>query len=104
MTDPRHVWAGSAEDDPVSNPVEHHGKYLDFIPIVGPFLDGAEDDGHGPSPHYDDFGANRYVVDTSGHSDYWNPGSESIENQAFVVVGQYSRTGLQHGQSPPDLP
>ncbi|MEV1286338.1 alpha/beta hydrolase [Micromonospora sp. NPDC049679] len=104
MTDPRHVWAGSAEDDPVSNPVEHHGKYLDFIPIVGPFLDDAEDDGHGPSPHYDDFGANRYVVDTSGHSDYWNPGSESIENQARVIVGKYSRTGLEHGQAPPDLP
>jgi hypothetical protein len=104
MADPRHVWAGSATDDPVSNPYEHHGKYVDYLPIAGPFLSAAEDDGHGPSPHYEGFGANRYTVDTSGHSDYWNTGSESIKNQAAVIVGKYSQTDLEHGQHPPDVP
>ncbi|WP_406066055.1 hypothetical protein [Micromonospora sp. NBC_00860] len=62
------------------------------------------DHGHGPSPHFDDFGANRYTVDTHGHSDYWNRGSESIINQARVIVGEYGSTTLDHGQRPPDLP
>lgn len=64
----------------------------------------AYDQAHGPSPHHHDFGANRYVVDTTGHSDYWKPESESLFNQAAIVVGRYSLVGREHGQTPPDLP
>ena len=112
MADPRHVWAGSAPDDPVSNAVGnpysagllasagHPNNPLGGLVVAGVW---AYDQAHGPSPHYPGFGANQYVVDTSGHSDYWQPGSESLRNQARVIVGKYSWVGLEHGQSPPDL-
>jgi hypothetical protein len=96
-----HVWAGSAADDPVSNPGEHAWLTGGLFGPVGVYVEG---DAHGISPHDPDFGANEYHVDTHGHSDYWNPGSDSIDNQARVVVGQYSRVGLEHGQLPPDIP
>ncbi|RZU51324.1 transposase [Krasilnikovia cinnamomea] len=102
MSDRRHVWAGSAGNDPVSKP-EVAGKYVMGLPIVGTWLSEAYADGHGMSPHEAEFGANQYVVDTSGHSDYWNNGSKSLANQAAVVVGQYSYAGLEHGQAPPNI-
>jgi hypothetical protein len=77
--DPRHVWAGSASDD--------------AIPTIGPIA-------HGTAPHTADFGANRFHVDTSGHVDYWRPGSESLRNQAHILVGQYDRVTLDHGRPP----
>ena len=109
--DPQHVWAGSAPDDPVSNPVGN--PYSRAVQAgahaLGPFnpLAGvvdtalwAYDHGHNISPHQPDFGANQYVTDTSGHSDYWNSGSQSIKNQARVVMGQYQQVGLVHGEAP----
>jgi hypothetical protein len=103
LADPRHVWAGSASDDPVSRP-ETVGTWAVGVPIVGPFIAEGYADGHGISPHEPDFGANQYVVDTSGHSAYWTPGSQSLRNQAAVIVGQYDLAGLEHGQAPPNLP
>jgi uncharacterized protein YukE len=102
MADPRHVWAGSADDDPVSKP-EVVGKWAVGVPIVGPFIAEGYADGHGISPHEPGFGANQYVVDTSGHSAYWTPGSQSLQNQAAVIVGRYSLAGLEHGQAPPNI-
>ncbi len=75
--DPRHVWGGAAANDVV-------GK----LPL------------HGQEPTDPDFGSNRYVVDTSGHSAYWTPNSISLENQAYIVVGQYGRVSLEHGSEP----
>lgn len=103
LADPRHVWAGSASDDPVSKP-EVVGKWAAGVPIVGPFIAEGYADGHGISPHESGFGANQYTVDTSGHSAYWTPGSQSLRNQAAVIVGQYDLAGLQHGQAPPNIP
>lgn len=112
MADPRHVWAGSAPDDPVSNAVGNRysaglltSARNPLNPLGGLAVAGvwAYDQAHGPSPHYPEFGANQYVVDTSGHSDYWKPDSDSLRNQARVIVGKYSWVGLEHGQSPPDL-
>ena len=103
LADPRHVWAGSAADDPVSKP-EVVGKWAMGVPIVGPLIAEGYADGHGISPHEPDFGANQYKVDTSGHSAYWTPGSQSLRNQAAVIVGQYDLAGLEHGQAPPNIP
>ncbi|MFC8615989.1 alpha/beta hydrolase [Micromonospora purpureochromogenes] len=110
IADPRHVWAGSANDDPVSEPVNNPYSQAANAGSRGTLLGGAVDaglaaydHGHGPSPHYDGFGANRYTVDTHGHSDYWNEDSVSIRNQARVIMGKYSLTQLDHGQRPPDL-
>lgn len=103
MVDPHHVWAGSARGDGVSDPVVHHGRYESLVPIVGPLISRAEDAMHGVSPHQDGFGANRFVVDTHGHSDYWTRETLSIRNQAAIVVGRYSETTIEHGQRPPNL-
>lgn len=67
--DPTHVWAGAAEGDDVTGWMSHFA--------------------HGPEPHKEDFGANRYEVDTAGHSDYWKPSTDSLRNQARIVVGHY---------------
>jgi hypothetical protein len=78
--DPKHVWAGAAEGDDVSGWLSHFA--------------------HGPEPHEEEFGANRYHVDTTGHSDYWKPDSESLRNQALIVIGEYDRVTLDHGTRP----
>jgi len=78
--DPRHVWAGAAQGDDVSGWMSHFA--------------------HNTEPHRDDFGANRFVVDTTGHSDYWKPDSESLRNQSRIIVGYYDRVGLEHGKAP----
>ncbi len=98
--DPQHVWAGSAGDDPVSE-TSNVTKWTQGIPIVGPFVGDAYEDGHNQSPHYEDFGANRFKVDTEGHTQYWNPDSGSLKNQANILVGQYGLTSLEHGAAPP---
>jgi hypothetical protein len=56
--------------------------------------------GHGPNPRDPAFGANRYHVDTSGHSDYFENDSLSLFNQSRVLVGQYERVELAHGTVP----
>lgn len=78
--DPRHVWAGAAEGDDVTGWMSHFA--------------------HGPEPHKEGFGANRFEVDTTGHSDYWKRGSESLDNQAAIVVGRYELVDLEHGERP----
>ncbi|GIF21666.1 hypothetical protein BJ973_004890 [Actinoplanes tereljensis] len=102
MADPRHVWAGSAGNDPVSE-TSNVTKYTQFVPIVGPFIGNAYDDGHDISPHEPEFGANQYTVDTSGHTHYWEPNSESVKNQGRILAGQYSRASTVHGSPPPDV-
>lgn len=78
--DPRHVWAGAADGDQITG-------------WLGNFA-------HGPEPHEDGFGANRYEVDTTGHSDYWRRGTDSLENQAAIVAGHYAAVTLEHGEPP----
>ena len=78
--DPRHVWAGQAEGDAIAG-------------WAGFFV-------HDNEPSDADFGANRYHVDTEGHSAYWEPDSQSLRNQAAVVVGQYDKVTLDHGSAP----
>jgi hypothetical protein len=77
--DPRHVWVGLADTDEIR-----------FAPA--PI--------HGPEPTDPSYGANRIITDTSGHSGYWRPGSESLLNQAHIVTGQYHRVTLGHGSGP----
>ncbi|WP_436774088.1 alpha/beta hydrolase [Yinghuangia sp. YIM S09857] len=95
--DPRHVWAQEAQGDIVPNvggPI--HGGW-DFS-----LSDGVDR----VVPTQTDFGGNITTTDGSGHSDYWNEGSVSLDNQAKVVVGQYNnpdpskRPVLEHGEMP----
>jgi uncharacterized protein YukE len=103
----RHVWAGSAADDPISNttgnPWAVGAEAGTRDSPLGGVVDGglwAYDQGHGESPHVADFGANQYVVDTHGHSDYWKEQSQSLDNQARIVVGKYDDVRLEHGSAP----
>ncbi|MDT5037191.1 MAG: hypothetical protein QOE03_2376 [Micromonosporaceae bacterium] len=43
---------------------------------------------------------NVYHVDTRGHSGYWDDNSQSLKNQARVVVGFYDQVGLDYGEVP----
>lgn len=87
--DPRHVWAG-------------RGDY-DYVPTIGPPSHGAPSlwpPSLGTAPHSVEFGANRFIVDTTGHTAYWTPNSQSLINQSHILVGQYRQVGLVHGRPP----
>ncbi|MFF3716808.1 alpha/beta hydrolase [Streptomyces prasinus] len=66
-----HVWNQEADGD--------------AVPDIGRW-------GHGGDgfiiPSDPEFGANQVATDTEGHSDYWKPDTESLLNQALIVVGK----------------
>ncbi|MGP3735616.1 alpha/beta hydrolase [Streptomyces sp. GDS52] len=68
----------------------------DVVPDVGRW-------GHGGDgfiiPSDPEFGANQVATDTEGHSDYWKPDTESLLNQALIVVGKGDEVALK---PPPD--
>ncbi|MGW0548993.1 alpha/beta hydrolase [Streptomyces altiplanensis] len=76
--DAGHVWAGYAEDDPVT--------------------DEAADLTLGENPAEEEFGGRVFDVDTEGHSGYWDEGSESLRNQGRIIVGQPPSEG-QHREN-----
>lgn len=78
--EPGHVWAGAADDDAIAWPLG--------LAVFG------------PNPLSPSFKANAFTVDTAGHSAYWTAGSESLENQARIVVGRYGDVSLVHGTPP----
>ncbi|MGW1164797.1 alpha/beta hydrolase [Streptomyces sp. NPDC002550] len=68
-----HVWNEYADGDPV--------------PELGRVIHGG---GFGREiPADSRFGANQMSTDTQGHGGYWDEGSQSLKNQALVVVGKY---------------
>ena len=46
-------------------------------------------------PSEESFGGNVMVNDSAGHSDYFDAGSQSLRNQAQVVLGRYDRVVLE---------
>jgi hypothetical protein len=83
--DPHHVWAGEANDDLI-------GGVLGGLPFV-----------HGQEPSDPAFGANVFVVDTAGHGGYWTQGSQSLHNQAAIIVGRYDEVTMLAGARPPTI-
>ncbi|MFH9089067.1 alpha/beta hydrolase [Streptomyces sp. NPDC017673] len=77
-----HVWNEEADGD--------------AVPDIGRW-------GHGGDwfviPSDPEFGAHQMTTDTQGHSGYWNPGSDSLKNQAYVVTGHGGDVQLK---PPPD--
>lgn len=68
-TDSDNFWAGAASNDAVT--------YTEV---------------HGNSPVDWSFGGQRISTDgASGHSEYWQPGTESLRNQAYIVTGNYDQ-------------
>ncbi|MGV9357303.1 alpha/beta hydrolase [Streptomyces misionensis] len=84
-----HVWSEAAGDDavPLGGKIAHLGGYKWGVQTWNglPYDAGAIQ----TVPSDEAFGAHRMHVDTSGHSGYWDEGSESLKNQAAVVVGRY---------------
>ncbi|MFE3738065.1 alpha/beta hydrolase [Streptomyces sp. NPDC059134] len=71
--DPGHLWVGAAADDKISN-------------LTSGLTLGAD-------PKESEFGAQRMYVDTSGHSGYWDDGSQSLENQGRIIAGKTPKDG-----------
>ncbi|MFJ1544060.1 alpha/beta hydrolase [Streptomyces sp. NPDC088246] len=71
--DPKHMYVGTADNDPVSN-----------------YLSGAT---LGADPKESEFGAQHMYVDTKDHGGYWNDGSKSLENQGRIIAGLAPRGG-----------
>ncbi|MGW3682320.1 alpha/beta hydrolase [Streptomyces prasinus] len=73
-----HVWNQEADGD--------------VVPDIGRW-------GHGGDgfiiPSDPEFGANQVTTDTEGHSDYWKPDTESLLNQALIVVGEGDEAALK---------
>ena len=64
-----HFWAGAAGNDMVS-----------YTQV------------HGNSPVDWSFGGQRISTEgASGHSEYWDPDTESLRNQAYIVTGEYDQ-------------
>jgi len=54
----------------------------EFVSSWGPLF-------HNTAPHTWEFGGNRFVVDATDHSGYWEPGSVSVANQVRAWLGDY---------------
>ncbi|MFD0900660.1 alpha/beta hydrolase [Actinomadura sediminis] len=85
---PRHVWAQTSQDDDIrlTQGVPHGGLRFGWPLVV--------------TPEDEEFGGNIMRSDTSGHSGYWDEESQSLKNQARVIVGQYNNVDLAHGRPP----
>ncbi|MFE6778672.1 alpha/beta hydrolase [Streptomyces sp. NPDC057702] len=81
-----HVWNEEAEGDWIpelgrmkhGHPEYHWDSGWDFV-----------------IPSDDRFGAHHMRTDTDGHSGYWNDDSESLKNQARVVVGRHDEVRVE---------
>ncbi|WP_449345039.1 alpha/beta hydrolase [Streptomyces narbonensis] len=56
----------------------------------------AADKTLGPNPADSGFGAEHMYVDTSEHSDYWDDGGQSLENQGRIIAGLPPNTRHVH--------
>ncbi|GAB3295235.1 hypothetical protein EK0264_14025 [Epidermidibacterium keratini] len=104
--DPEHVYAGATSDDPVvfsAQTIQALAGLGEISPyglaasVVSDVLDqspldfGLDYDLHGPPPSGSDFGATVFSTDgSSGHSQYYKEGSESLANIAAIATGDYA--------------
>ncbi|MDI3422143.1 alpha/beta hydrolase [Streptomyces luteolus] len=52
----------------------------------------------GRGPTHPDWGGTRFETDTSGHSGYWDDGSQSLANQGRIIAGQQPEEYVPPGQ------
>lgn len=104
--DPEHVYAGATPNDPVvlgaqavgvlgdlgkASPYGLAASVLLEVLDQGSLDPGIDYDLHGPVPTGSDFGATVFSTDgSSGHSEYYKEGSESIANIAAIAVADYA--------------
>ncbi|MFC8719420.1 alpha/beta hydrolase [Kitasatospora sp. NPDC057198] len=80
--DPDHFWAGTAADDNISL-------------VTGTTL--------GPDPTLGAFGGQTLAIDTHGHSGYWDPDSQSLNNQGKIIAGLPPSTVDNRRDEPPAI-
>ncbi|KAA6214599.1 hypothetical protein CP973_36640 [Streptomyces albofaciens JCM 4342] len=80
----------------VGSPGVTVGKASDLHVGADNFYTGLADDDRislaqnltlGPDPNQYGFGGTRFATDTSGHSGYWDEGSQSLTNQGAIIAG-----------------
>ncbi|WP_249227596.1 alpha/beta hydrolase [Kutzneria sp. CA-103260] len=86
-----HVWAGATRHDPVVQATQ--GSWF-------------TEDGSSRGPYDSSFGARQFgAVDNSwtgnAHSEYYEPGSESLRNLGDIATGRYGQVSEQHWQDNP---
>ncbi len=86
-----HVWAGATRHDPVVQATQ--GSWF-------------TEDGSARGPYDSSFGAHQFgAVDNSwtgnAHSEYYEPGSESLRNLGDITTGRYGQVSEQHWQDNP---
>ncbi|MFI1578604.1 alpha/beta hydrolase [Embleya sp. NPDC020630] len=99
--DPTHVWAERAVGTSKDTLVVEGGAYshgADHKPGGRSLVDTILGEGSDPiTPTDKEFGGNVMSGDAHAHDEYWNPGSESLTNQAKIVMGMYNDPNpLQH--------
>ncbi|AEV82004.1 hypothetical protein ACWT_0988 [Actinoplanes sp. SE50] len=102
MADPRHLWAGASDSDPVAR-LEAYTVSGDSTVDSSPLTELANkiaDDDHGLAPSDPSFGGNVWKADTSGHTHYWDDNSESLNNQSRVLAGAYDQVTYNSGSIP----
>jgi pimeloyl-ACP methyl ester carboxylesterase len=102
MSDPRHVWAGASDSDPVPRSgalLDSGNPLVDSSPLLE-FAESKADADHGLAPNDPTFGGNSWKADTPGHTHYWDNDTESLKNQARVLAGTYDQVTLNSGSIP----
>ena len=99
------VWAGIAHGDPIGAGANPFGNFTPW----GQLSDGLEqlyewaggepaikELYHGVSPVHEDFGALEFHTDgASGHSQYFEPGTESIDNLLYIIAGMDGAVSIE---------
>ena len=81
--DPDHVYVGQADDD---------------------WIDYAANKTLGKDPAEEGFGGKNFTVDTSGHSGYWDQGSQSLANMGRIIAGKEPSTVPKEDNNIPFIP
>lgn len=99
------VWAGIARGDPIGIGADPFGDVTPW----GQLADGLEqlyewaggepaikELYHGVNPVHEDFGALEFHTDgASGHSQYFKPGTDSLDNLLYIIAGMDGRVSIE---------
>lgn len=99
------VWAGIAHGDPIgagANPfgdLTPWGQFMDGVEQLWEWADGEsaiKELYHGVNPAHEDFGALEFHTDgASGHSQYFEPDTVSLDNLLYIIAGMDGAVSIE---------
>lgn len=99
------VWAGIAHGDPIgagANPfgdLTPWGRLMDGVEQLWEWADGEpaiKELYHGVNPVHEDFGALEFHTDgASGHSQYFEPDTVSLDNLLYIIAGMDGKVSIE---------